>query len=266
MDILSATSIILKKAKQLGAHLTGFASVEALKSAPSFTFAPRMPDVGKDVGTRDSNMELAPGEVQWPEQGKSVLVIAVEHPKDKPEMDWWFGRISPPGNKILIEIIKELCEWIPDTFGIDVFHFPYHIEKGGIFLKDTAVMAGLGCIGKNNLLVTPEYGPRVRLRAMVLNCQIPSTGPSQFDPCIKCDMVCRKACPKKAFTRQLYTPEAYGQDILPARNGVYARTICNERMQENIDSAKEKQAEGFDKPVKIIKYCRNCELSCPVGK
>lgn len=265
-DILSASSAILRKAKKLGAPLAGFASVEDLKSAPSFTFAPKMPGAGKGVGTRESKMEIAPGEVQWPDHGKSVLVIAVEHPKDKPEMDWWFGRISPPGNKILVRIISELCEWIPDTFGIDVFHFPYHIEKGGIYLKDAAVMAGLGCIGKNNLVVTPEFGPRVRLRSMVLDCRMPSTGPNPFDPCAQCDMVCWKSCPKKAFAKQVYTPETYGQAVLPARDGVYARPSCNERMQENIDRAKEEPVEGFDKPVKILKYCRNCELSCPVGK
>jgi epoxyqueuosine reductase len=31
------------------------------------------------------------------------------------------------------------------------------------------------------------------------------------------------------------------------------------------DMAKEQIVEGFDEPVKIIKYCRKCELSCPVG-
>jgi hypothetical protein len=27
-------------------------------------------------------------------------------------------------------------------------------------------MAGLGCIGKNNLFLTPDFGPEVRLRAL----------------------------------------------------------------------------------------------------
>ena len=97
-------------------------------------------------------------------------------------MDWWFGLISPPGNTILVQIVKELCEWIPKIFDIEVFHFPYHVEHGGIYLKDAAVMAGLGCIGRNNLLVTPEFGPRIRLRAMALSVPMPSTGPIAFDP------------------------------------------------------------------------------------
>jgi epoxyqueuosine reductase len=59
----------------------------------------------------------------------------------------------------------------------------YFIETGGIYLKDTAVLAGLGCIGKNNMLVTPELGPKVRLRALLLEEDLTPTGPIDFDPC-----------------------------------------------------------------------------------
>lgn len=264
--ILSASSAILRKVKQLGAPLAGFANVEDLKIAPSFTFAPHMPVTGKEISIGESEIELDPGEVQWPKYAKSVLVIAIEHPKEKPEMDWWLGLKSPQGNKILMEIVKDLCEWIPEIFNIEVFHFPYHIEHGGIYLKDVAVMAGLGCIGKNNLLVTPDFGPRIRLRAMALSVPMPSTGPIAFDPCGLCENICRKACPQKAFDKKLYTSDVYSQTILPARDGVYARSICNQQMQKNVNSAKNETAEGFEKPVKTIKYCRNCEMSCPVGE
>ncbi len=265
-EILSASSAILKKAKQLGAPLAGFANVQDLKTAPSFTFAPQISGAGQGVGSRESATGLKPGQVQWPEYGKSLLVIGVEHPKETPEMDWWFGRISPPGNKILVTIIQALCQWIPETFNTPVFHFPYHVEKGGIYLKDAAALAGIGCIGRNNLLVTPDYGPRVRLRAMALDAPMPSTGPTAFDPCALCEGLCQKACPQKAFDKRLYTQETHGQALLPARDGVYARPLCNQQMEKNIDLAREEPAPGFEKPVKIIKYCRNCELTCPVGR
>ena len=102
-EILSASSAILRKAKKMGASLSGFADIEDLKIAPSFTFAPQMPITGKEIGFRESEIELDSGEVRWPEFAKSVLVIAVEHPEEKPEMDWWFGLKSPSGNKILVQ-------------------------------------------------------------------------------------------------------------------------------------------------------------------
>ncbi|MEA3231699.1 MAG: hypothetical protein U9Q05_08095 [Thermodesulfobacteriota bacterium] len=59
--------------------------------------------------------------------------------------------------------------WLEKEKGITAEKLPYHIESGGIFLKDAAALAGLGCIGKNNMLVLMKYGPRVRLRALLLN-------------------------------------------------------------------------------------------------
>ena len=265
-DALRTSSALLTKAKELGADLAGFAAVEDLKKAPSFTFAPKMPGAGEGIGTRKNKLGLKPGEVAWPENAKTVMVIAVHHPEDKPEMDCWFGRVDPPGNRVLAKVITELCIWVPEKFGINVFHLPYHVEKGGTYLKDAAVIAALGCIGRNNILVTPEYGPRVRLRALTLDIELPSTGPLAFDPCKLCDDLCRKACPQRAFKDKLYSPDDYNQDILPGRDGSFARPACNMQMEVDNDVAKEQVVDGFEDPVKIIKYCRRCELSCPVGK
>ncbi len=265
-DNLTIASALLLKAKDFGADLVGFASVKDLRSAPSFTFAPQMSGVGEGVGTRKNELGLQPGEVLWPEGAKSVMVIAVHHPEDKPEMDWWFGRVDPPGNRILARVVRDLCQWISERFGIGIFHFPYHVEKGGTYLKDSAVLAGLGCIGRNNILVTPEFGPRIRLRALALNTELPSTGPADFDPCSMCQDLCRKACPQQAFDTNIYSEAEYGQMMLPGRNGVFSRPVCNKQMDVDNEVAREQAVEGFDDPIKIIKYCRRCELACPVGK
>ena len=265
-EISSASSAILKKAAKFGAHLAGFANVDDLKVAPSFVFAPHLQALDKVLGTFEDQMELNPGKVKWPENARSILVVAVEHPEDKPELDWWYGQVSPSGNKLLINAVSRLCDWVSANFDIDVFHFPYFIEQGGIYLKDAAVIAGLGCIGKNNMVVTPEFGPRVRLRAMALSVPIPSTGPSGFDPCNHCDDLCRKACPQRAFDEQIYSPEIYNQSILPGRDGNYSRPTCHIEIRKNNDEAKEQVPEGFSKSVKVLKFCRYCEWSCPVGK
>ena len=266
MNSFIASSAILNRAKELGASLVGIARVDDLKNAPSFTFAPKMPDAGEGIGTRKNDLGLVPGQVAWPENARSVIVIAVAHPEDEPEMDWWFGRVDPPGNRVLAKVCKELCVWIQERFSINTVHLPYHVEKGGIYLKDTAVMAGLGCIGRNNILVTPEFGPRVRLRALTVDVALPSTGPRQFNPCAGCPEYCRKACPQNSFDEKLYAEEVYDQTILPGRDGSFSRPGCNVQMTLDNDDARLQVVDGFEQPVKVIKYCRRCELACPVGK
>jgi epoxyqueuosine reductase len=265
IEKLQLAPAILVKAKEFGATLVGIANVEELKKAPSFTVAPKMPEYN-GVGAREEKLHnQKSGEVDWPTGAKSVIVVAYAHPEDQPELDYWYGRTNPPGNKVLISIINHLKDWLQNACHINSVHLPYHIEKGGIYLKDAAILAGLGCIGKNNLLLTPDYGSRVRLRALTIDVELLSTGPVKFDPCAICEEYCIKACPQKAFNQQVYTPQEYGRGELPGRNGTYNRLSCNVQMKLNEEAAVKQEVGGFDQPVKITKYCRCCELNCPVG-
>ena len=188
------------------------------------------------------------------------------------------------------KVNKKLSEWIENTFPVKTYKLPYFVEKGGIFLKDAAVMAGLGCIGKNNLVITPGYGPRIRFRALLLDREAKATGPLEFNPCEGCKQPCRKACPIKAFQNTVYSVDALGQSILPGINGTYDRVTCNVKMEKDIEEAvmaipagdEEHQEvlqaidefeegvklkpQGDKRPYYCVKYCRGCELSCPPAR
>ena len=282
------TATVLEKAKSLGAYLAGVAGVEPLKESPSHRIYPK---IGMDpkVPWRDAPEEALHHEVDWPADAVSVVVIGVEHPVDQPELDWYDGK-GTPGNRILIRIVKELSEWLEETFSVTSFRPPYFIESTGIFLKDSAVMAGLGRIGKNNLVVTPEYGPRIRWRALLVDRTARATGPVDCDPCDGCPQPCRKACPVRAFDHAAYSSSELGQSLLPGINGTYDRVTCNTKMSRDVDEAARAMAasdeeggalastmnafeevvmtipKGDGEPRYGVKYCRMCELSCPVGK
>ena len=139
---------LLLKAKEIGASLAGIASVASLRNAPSHK------------GDR---------EIEWPEEARSVLVLALDHEASEPELDWWDDRKGgTDGNRQLIRIAEELIRWLSEEFSVNAQPLPYYVQNGGIFIKDAGALAGLGTIGKNNLLVTPEYGPRVRLRGLFI--------------------------------------------------------------------------------------------------
>ena len=291
MNFLSNSDLtkkIVEKAKSLGATIAGVASVESLRASPSHRIYPKI-GMNLKVNWQDAEDDVKPEEVVWPADAVSVVVIGVEHNADKPELDWWDGK-GTPGNRILIRINKKLSDWIENTFSAKTYKLPYFVEKGGIFLKDAAVMAGLGCIGKNNLVITPEYGPRIRLRALLLDRKTEATGPLEFNPCEDCKQPCRKACPIKAFQKTVYAAKELGQFILPGINGTYDRLTCNVKMEKDIEEAvmaipagdEEHQEvrlaiDEFEEGVAVkpksdkqpyycVEYCRGCELVCPVGK
>lgn len=64
--------------------------------------------------------------------------------------------------------------------------------------KGAAVAAGLGRIGKNSLLLTPAFGPRVRLSVVLTTAELEGDELLTEDPCSDCQ-VCVRSCPSGAL-------------------------------------------------------------------
>lgn len=267
MNNLDLSSVILEKAHEFGASCAGIANLRELKKAPAFVMMPQRPHMDR-VGAVLNQTGLPEGEVLWREGMRSALVIAVSHPEDEQVLDWWVDGKAPAGNRKLIQILDKLCAFLHEAYPqVRTFPLPYHVEKGGIWLKDAAAAAGLGVVGKNNLLITPQYGPRIRLRAMLLSEDLPSSGPLAWDPCQGCRMPCRAACPQNAFQAQVYRPDDYrGLEQLPGRDGGYDLRRCDVQMGEDISRKTHEVLDSANgEEVSVVRYCRRCEFACIVG-
>ena len=219
------TEQVLAKALALGATMAGVADVKALR---------------RSLSNKDPTM------VRWPPDARSAIVLGLEHPENDPKLDWWDGRAGQtPGNRQLIRIGKALVRWLKKEHRINARSLPYRLNKGGIFVKDAAVLAGLGIIGKNNLLITKGCGPRVRLRAVLLTVALEPSEPLSCSPCQDCLAPCISVCPQNAF-----------------KSGNYDKGSCERQMQQD-EAASREQGDLSSIP---IRYCRACELACPVGK
>jgi epoxyqueuosine reductase len=71
--------------------------------------------------------------------------------------------------------------------------------------KIAANLAGLGWIGKNCLLITPEYGPRVRLTTVLTDAPL-STGSPIKNRCGNCTR-CTDICPSKAILGRVFNSD-----------------------------------------------------------
>lgn len=177
-----------------------------------------------------------------------ILVIALSHPANEPDLDCFIRREgyrfgNSEGNRRLIDISSRVGQCLTED-GISSRDLHYYVEMGGVFLKDAAALAGLGCIGKNNLFIHPGYGARIRLRAHLVEAPLALSTPLNFDPCTDCEKPCLDTCPARALDEKGYH---------------------HERCQAYMDREAAQSPnipDGGGKTFRKVRYCRICEFSC----
>lgn len=98
--------------------------------------------------------------------------------------------------------------------------------KGLLSLKHMAVRVGLGVFGQNSLLITPQYGPRVRLTVVVTNAAITPDTPLTTDFCTDCKNPCTSLCPADALKKPSYS-SAYNVDKFACAQYLSTRPTCS---------------------------------------
>jgi len=139
----------------------------------------------------------------------------------------------------------------------------YYLQKRGfdsipsvdIPLKTAAVKCGLGCQGKNTLLVTPTYGPRVRLVSVLTTAELDIDEPYTEDLCKDCER-CIRACPTKAIEPH---------KLKVNRCMVYSSE--NPRSTDVPDETRELEKKLIKRPTpNSFIECTSCLEACPIGK
>lgn len=92
-----------------------------------------------------------------------------------------------------------------------------------------ALEAGMGTIGHHGILITPEFGPRVRLGVLLTEAPIePTVREEEKDDCIHCNG-CVEICPVEAIKHPDDTGKLYEVDLMRCkfyRNNVDNCGLC----------------------------------------
>lgn len=91
--------------------------------------------------------------------------------------------------------------------------------------KHVAELAGMGKIGRHSLLITPEFGPRVRLACLLTEASLEPSPLAHREYCTNCD-ACIQECPVQA----LQVPnqgEAYSINKFACRTYRQAGLTCS---------------------------------------
>lgn len=186
------------------------------------------------------------------EEYKSALVFAVPYEEqlnlDSYTEERFENSILNARNKLEIIlkdieiVLKEECikYYIPPVAQqneedlLAVFSFKY-----------AAVNAGLGWIGKNDVLITEKYGPRVRLSAVLVDYPFETGRKITESRCGSCNR-CVDICPHKAL-------KGLNWDINALRNNLIDYHLCNQKRSAYIEKHGRKNACGL------------CMVVCPFG-
>jgi epoxyqueuosine reductase QueG len=142
----------------------------------------------------------------------------------------------------------------------------YAIDLTGTFShRHAAVAAGLGEIGLSGLLITPQYGPRVRLTSIITDAELECDVPFQDKLCTKC-LRCVQECPVGALS------EDGSMDKLKCLTHPHVLIgDSQEKIQQIIQKLKKIPrdlfvAEALVGQRIIAPLCGMCVKVCPIGK
>jgi reductive dehalogenase len=114
-----------------------------------------------------------------------------------------------------------------------------------------AIQAGLGDLGRNGLLITPKYGPRVRINLIITDMPLEPDTPIDFGVTEFCETckICAKNCPSQSLSHDGRTTEPI--DI--SNNGGVLKWFNN--------AVTCRQRWALHKPA-----CSVCIATCPFNK
>ena len=185
---------------------------------------------------------------------RSALVLAVPYgeqlsPDDYKEERFEHGIQTAKGRlETVVAGIEQILQKHQVKYWIPPVAQQNETELRALFsFKTAAAHAGIGWFGKNDVIITERYGPRVRLSAILIDEIFTYGQPITVGRCPDDCTECIDICPCKALKNQQWTIEKDRSEIIDYQK-------CNRMRSAFIKKLGRKHA------------CRLCLAACPFGR
>jgi len=264
---------IKAKARELGADLVGIADGRVMDAHPPDPLDPRRPS---DVTELDSGR---------------VIVLAKRYTLGSTRITRWDERHKYYNDEITLTMLEEasleLVIWLEDHGWPGVIIPPTHTDPQRYWnkpdqhmttllsLNHAAVEAGLGTLGLNLQLLTPQYGPRVILTAVL--CSVECEADERMTTALcrgpECGR-CLSTCPGDVVSH--WSRDWPACDRYRAPHGFpqltdHLETIFDaENLEEKLRLVRSEESFNLWQSILrgsgVITGCRRCQDVCPVGE
>lgn len=147
---------------------------------------------------RDIQNRISPN--LFMEDGKSIISIAFPYVFNRePKRDKiYFSKytLGQDYHKVIEIYLKKICEYIESLGGKAIGL----VDSNALPERYIAKLAGIGHIGKNQMLITEKYGSYVFLGEIITDLYLMPNEINSND-CGKCN-ICQKACPSNALREE----------------------------------------------------------------
>lgn len=148
-------------------------------------------------------------------------------------------------HKLIRKRLATLANWIDEA--VSGYDYRAFVDSAPVLERALAQRAGLGWIGKNNMLIHPKAGSFFFLGEIFTSAPLPVDAPFETDHCGSCT-ACLDLCPTDAFV---------GPHLLDARRCISYLTIeLKGSIPEELRSLMGNRVFG----------CDDCQLVCPWQK
>jgi len=190
------------KAREMGIPLIGFAPVGRWADPPK-----KLPNKFNEWIPR----EFWPQSIYPEAQTVIVIGLPVQLPIVETAPSIYYNELYTIVNNLLDSKAYEISNYLTEK-GYPSIYLPRDgygnidilLKNPVAFFshKHAAYLAGLGSFGENNILLTKEYGPRVRFTSIFTSATIEGDPISDEDLCTHCER-CINQCPVNAIPKHL---------------------------------------------------------------